>query len=389
MAKRTPVKDEAKAKAEAETEAKDKDKDEAKRIEGDLELLRVIGDDGQADEQLEPKLSDKQLKELYRWMVLARTFDQRALNLQRQGRMYTYAPVSGQEAAQVGSAYALKSEDWTFPTYREHAVAIVRGIPLKAILLVWMGNEEGNRIPEDINHFTPSVPIATQIVHAVGVAWAAKLRGDKAVTLAYFGDGATSEGDFHEGANFAGVFKTPTVFFCQNNQYAISVPRERQTAAETLAQKANAYGFEGVRVDGNDILAVYRVTHEAVEQARAGGGPTLIEAVTYRFGPHTTSDDPTRYRSAEELEEWQQRRDPIERFRRYLEGKGLWSEAYQEELGEAVKAEVANAVEEAEAAPKRDIEEIFKYVYAEMPWILEEELDAFRKLQERFGTHEA
>jgi len=268
-------------------------------------MVRVIDENGEVVDDAEvPDLTDDELVEMYRNMKLARRFDERAVSLQRQGRIGTYPPLSGQEGAQIGSAMALAEDDWTVPSYREHGAGLVRGLPLKQTLLFWMGHEAGNRIPEDANIFTVAVPIASQIPHATGLAWASKLRDeqDKAF-LCYFGDGATSEGDFHEGLNFAGVFDTPNVFFCNNNQWAISVPRERQTASKTLAQKAQAYGFEGVQVDGMDPLAVYKVTKAAVEKAKdpeeGDLRPTLIEAVQYRFGAHTTADDPSVYRDEE------------------------------------------------------------------------------------------
>jgi pyruvate dehydrogenase E1 component alpha subunit len=348
------------------------------------ELVQILKEDGTLTEKgLEPQLSDGELREIYGWMVRGRVFDERALALQRQGRLGTYAPLSGQEAAQTGSAWALKPEDWLFPSYREHLAQALRGQSWVEILTYWGGNEDGNRIPDGVNNFTISIPIATQLLHATGLAWAAKMRGEPIAAIVYFGDGGTSEGDFHEALNFAGVFQAPVVFFCQNNQYAISVPRERQTRSETIAQKAIAYGFEGIQIDGNDVLAVYRTTSEAIEKARSGGGPTLIEAVTYRFGHHTTADDWTRYRPKEEVEEWR-RRDPLLRMRKYLESKGLWSDAEEEKLWEEAKAEIAKAVEEYERMPERDVEEIFKYMYAEMPWHLQEELEDLRAyLRER------
>ncbi len=271
--------------------------------------VQILADDGSVLEDAEPPdLGDEELIEIYHQMRLARHFDQRAVSLQRQGRMGTYPPLSGQEGAQIASAHALDEDDWLFPSYREHGAGLVRGLSLERTLLYWMGHEEGNAIPEGANIFTVAVPIASQIPHAVGHAWAAKLKGDDTAAICYFGDGATSEGDFHEGLNFAGVFDTPNVFFCNNNQWAISVPRERQTASETLAQKATAYGFEGVQVDGMDPLAVYKVTREAVEKSKSPDEgelrPTLIEAVQYRFGAHTTADDPSVYREDDEVEEW-------------------------------------------------------------------------------------
>jgi pyruvate dehydrogenase E1 component alpha subunit len=350
-----------------------------------IEPVQILGPDGTANpsEVVELKLKPHDFKALYRWMVTARIFDERALALQRQGRLGTYAPLSGQEAAQVGSAYALKPEDWMFPSYREHVVQVMRGQRWLDVLTYWGGSEEGNRIPEGVNNFTISIPIATQILHATGAAWAAKIKGEKACAIAYFGDGATSEGDFHEGLNFAGVFQAPVVFFCQNNQYAISVPRTKQTASETIAQKAIAYGIEGVQVDGNDIFAVYKATKEALEKGRNGGGPTLIEAVTYRLSHHTTADDWTRYRPAEEVEMWKQK-DPIKRLKLYLEKQGLWSEQDEAKLLEEAKNEIAQTVAQYEALPKRDVEEIFKYIYAEMPWNLREQL---QELKEYLAEH--
>jgi pyruvate dehydrogenase E1 component alpha subunit len=219
-----------------------------------------------------------------------------------------------------------------------------------------------------------SVPVGTQTLHAVGVAWAAKLKGDKAVGLVYFGDGATSKGDFHEAMNFAGVFKTPTIFFCQNNQYAISVPRSLQTASKTLAQKAIAYGFDGIQVDGNDLFGVMVAAKEAVEKARSGRGPTLIEGVTFRFGPHTTADDPTKYRTDNEIEPWKPL-DPLVRLRLYLKGKGLWSDQIEQETAEQAQAEIDQAVKEAEAVPVPEVDDLFKYVFAEMTPPLKEQLE--------------
>jgi TPP-dependent pyruvate/acetoin dehydrogenase alpha subunit len=268
---------------------------------------------------------------------------------------------------------------------------LLRGITLKQLLDQYFANAEdvqkGRQLTnlfgvKSVNYVTGSAPIATQIPHAVGAALAAKIRGDPIVTLTYFGDGATSENDFHAGMNFAGVFKTPTVFFCQNNHWAISVPVERQTASETIAIKAQAYGFEGFRVDGNDILAVYRTTKQAVDKARKGEGPTLIEAVTYRMGPHSSSDDPKRYRTERELAEWQ-KRDPLVRFRKYLEKKGIWNEADEKHVQEETNREIDEAVEQAEKLPRPALETLFTGVYAEMPWNLEEQSRQLR--QEKLG----
>jgi pyruvate dehydrogenase E1 component alpha subunit len=288
--------------------------------------------------------------------------------------MGTYAPIWGQEACQVGSAYVLQRGDWVFPAFRELAASLMMGIPLKTVYLYWMGNEEGSRAPEGINVMPVSIPVGTHPLHAVGVAWAAKIRRDRIVIIAYFGDGATSKGDFHEAMNFAGVFKVPTLFFCQNNQFAISVPRKIQTASETIAQKAIAYGVDGIQVDGNDLFAVYTVTKEAVEKARSGGGATLIEGVTYRFGPHTTADDPTKYRTDEEIEPWKLL-DPLVRLRLYLKEKGLWNGEVEKRLTEEAQKEIDQSVIDAEAVPVPEVEDIFKYVFAEMTPQLKEQME--------------
>jgi len=237
-----------------------------------------------------------------------------------------------------------------------------------------MGNEMGSQEPEGINVMPVSVPVGTQTLHAVGLAWAGKLKGEKIVSIVYFGDGATSKGDFHEAMNFAGVFKTPTIFFCQNNQYAISVPRSLQTASKTIAQKAIAYGFDGIQVDGNDLFAVFAATKEAVEKARSGGGPTLIEGVTFRFGPHTTADDPTKYRKEEEVEPWRPL-DPLVRLRLYLKGKGIWNEGVEQRLTEEAQKDIDQAVKDAEAVSVPEVEDIFKYVFAEMTPQLREQME--------------
>jgi pyruvate dehydrogenase E1 component alpha subunit len=331
-----------------------------------VSYLQVLDANGQLDRDLEPSLSPDALRHLYRTMVLSRQLDIRMLSLQRQGRMGTFAPLMGQEAAQVGSAYALEPTDWMVPGFREAAAYIVRGLPLHYILLYYMGREEGNRIPDGQRDLPVNIPVASQLPHAVGIAMAANIRQDPCAVLAYLGDGATSEGDFHEACNFAGVFQLPVVFLCENNQYAISHPRSRQTRARTLAQKAIAYGFEGLQVDGNDLLAVYVATRDALARAKAGKGPTFIECVTYRLGLHTTADDPGRYRMKTEEEEWQ-RKDPIVRFREYLKGKGIWTEAWQAQIEQDIEAEIRRAVEAAEAERDFDPADMFDYVFASKP----------------------
>ena len=316
--------------------------------------------------QVPAGLTRDDLLRLYRWMVVGRVFDERAVALQRQGRIGTYGPISGQEAAIVGSAAAVRAQDWIFPTYREFLAGMMHGVPISRYLLLFRGAIGGGAAPEGINVYPIAISIGTHIPHAVGAAWAARLLRDDAVVLAYFGDGATSKGDFHEALNFAGVFKVPAVFLCVNNQWAISVPRSAQTASATLAQKAAAYGFDGVQVDGMDVLAVHTATRAAVDRARAGGGPMLIEAVCYRFGPHTTADDPARYREDEEVGRWRGL-DPIPRMRAYLAAEGVWTEEAEAQLWEDARGQVAQAVAAAEAEPPSSPAAMFDHAYGRPP----------------------
>ena len=327
------------------------------------------------------------LEKAFRTMVLARVLDERALTLQRQGRIGFYAPHTGQEAALVGSALALRSEDWIFPAYRELSVALVRGASLQSIVDELWGNGrdlcKGRQMPNhfafrDLHFVSASSPIGTQITQAVGAAMAMQRKGTAAVTITYFGDGATSSNDFHAGLNFAGVFRTPTVFFCQNNQWAISLPRARQTASSTLAEKAEAYGFRGVVVDGNDVKAVYEAVRDARRRALAGEGPTLIEAQVYRLGPHSTSDDPNRYRTAQEVEA-AKKADPVHRVSEELVRLGAIDQAGVDKLWEEARAAVAAAVTSAEAAAPPDPSSFFDDVYAALTPRLEEEREAFSR----------
>jgi pyruvate dehydrogenase E1 component alpha subunit len=337
------------------------------------QMVRILSEDGTCDDRLRPDLQDEELRLLYRHMVFARLMDRKAVSLQRQGRIGTYGQLEGQEAAQVGSAYALTKQDWIVPSYREAAAMLVHGVPISLLCTYWVGSEEGNKIPEDVRCLPIAIPVGSQPLHAVGIAWAAKLRREPSAAIAYFGDGASSQGDVHEAMNFAAVFNVPCVFFCQNNHYAISVHRSRQAAAPTLAQRGIAYGMPGIQIDGNDIFASYAVTKEAVDRARAGGGPCFIEAVTYRIGAHTTADDPSRYRDAREVEEWR-KRDPIDRLRRHLETRKLWSEDREQKLRDEVSAEIEAAIEVAEKQPPPKAEDVFRHMFAEMtPQLREQE----------------
>jgi pyruvate dehydrogenase E1 component alpha subunit len=324
-----------------------------------------------------PEFNNEQLLYLYRTMLLSRTMDEKQLSYQRQGRMLTYAPNIGQEATQIGSAYALEKKDWLVPAFRELGAWLVHGVPLKNIFLYWYGNEWGSYMPEDVRVLPISVPIASQLQHATGIGLANNINKENNVALTYVGDGGTSEGDFHEALNFAGVFKTPTIFVIQNNQYAISVPRKNQTASKTLAQKAIAYGMPGIQIDGNDIFAVYSATKEAVDRARRGEGPTLIEAITYRLAAHTTSDDPTKYREDAEVEEWKIK-DPILRFKKYLEDQGILTQEWDEKVKDEIEKEITSTFEEIEGQSDTEIEDIFKYHYETMPPLLEEQLNEYK-----------
>ena len=338
-----------------------------------VEYLQVMDEQGNADEALMPKLSNEEVKKLYEMLVLIRVFDQKAFNMQRQGRLGTYIQFKGQEACQVGSAMALQDSDWVFPMYRNSGLLIARKHPIVQILQYWNGDEYGMKSPSNVNNFPIAIPVGTQMIHAAGAAWAAKLKGTKDIAITYFGEGATSKGDFHEAMNFAGVYNAPCIFFCENNQFAISVPRSGQTKAETIAQKAIAYGFEGIQIDGMDIFAVYKATKEAIEKARAGKVPTLIEAFTYRMCDHSTSDDASRYRSKEEFEMWA-KKDPVDRLEKYMRKKNLLDDAYKESILKKSQEIIEKAVTEYEKLPNPDPKDMFKYVYAEMTEQQKEEM---------------
>src|SRR5881409_1776360 len=327
-----------------------------------VEYLSILDSDANLDAALEPEIAPDVLKQMYRAMLLGRRLDERMVRLQRQGRIGTFAPIKGQEASQIGSVAVLRPTDWMVPSFRETAAMIWRGWPIEKLLLFFAGHLEGGQPAPDQRDLPITIPVSTQLPHAVGLAYAAQYRDDDVVVMAYFGDGATSEGDFHEALNFAGVWHVPVVFVCQNNQWAISVPLKKQTNSKTIAQKALGYGLPGIQVDGNDVLAVYAASREAVERARAGEGPTLIECVTYRLGVHTTADDPTKYRTDEEVKAWEQK-DPLTRFRAYLEKKNLLEPGLEEQIDE----EIARGVERFEAMPPPDPLTVFDHVYAEMP----------------------
>jgi pyruvate dehydrogenase E1 component alpha subunit len=331
------------------------------------DIFGLINTDGSVREQL--PVTVEEMKALYSDMVLARTYDTKSIAMQRQGRLATYAPFRGQEGAQIGAAVALRSDDWVTATYRDAALNWRAGYPLDLLILGRIGDERGGDVPHGVNVLPPSITVGGHMIHAVGLSWAEKLMGSERIALTSFGDGATSEGDFHEAMNFAAVYQTPTVFFCQNNGYAISYPTAEQTRSESIAVKAVAYGMPGVRVDGNDVVAVLMTVRQAVERARGGEGPTLIEAVTYRMGPHTTADDPTRYRENDEDATWEER-DPLLRVLRLLQRQGQWSEEWQADLEAQASDTIEAAVEAAESVPEPTRDEMLGRMYHDPiePW---------------------
>jgi pyruvate dehydrogenase E1 component alpha subunit len=328
-------------------------------------LLRVIGDDEASDGSV-AGLGDSDLLELHRQLVLLRTYDERSVVYHRQGRIGTYAIYWGHEAIQVGAAYALDRADWIFPSYRESAVGLLRGMPPATVLSWWRGHPAGWWNPADFGVASICVPIATHVPHAAGFAWGSKLHGERTCALAFFGDGATSEGAFHEGANFAAVMRAPLILVCNNNQWAISTPLEAQTAAETLADKAAGYGMPGVRVDGTDVLAVYETTADAVARARAGDGPTLIEAVTYRAAPHATADDPSAYIDPARVEQ-ARREECVGKFEAYLGRRGLLTDEAAEQVRQGALDLLREGIAAAEAEPPADPAEVFEHAYAVPP----------------------
>jgi len=347
----------------------------------DLGLIRVLRDDDTADPATDPGLPTDVLLRAYREMKRVRLIDTRMMLLQRQGRIHFAGECRGQEATPIATGLLLETSDWVFPALRESAIMLVRGFPLQTYLAQYFGNAgdvlKGRQMPSHmsgkaVKQVAWSSCMATQMPHAVGAAWAAKMRRERAVTIGFVGDGGTSEPDFHNALNFAGVFKLPCVLVCQNNHWAISVPSQKQSAAQTFAIKGRAYGIPSMRVDGNDVLAVYRVMRDAIARARSGEGPTFVEALTYRMGAHSSSDDPSRYRSQSEVEMWAQR-DPIMRLRRHLVGRRLLDDAQDAALEETLMAEISAAVQEVEALGPPARESLFEDVYASLPWHLGEQ----------------
>lgn len=337
--------------------------------------IQILNPKGKVDSKLgvPADLDNDKLLDMYRWMMFFRRFDRKALALQRTGRLGTYPSLIGQEAVQCGAGFAMAENDWVVPSFREQGIMMVRGVPGSRILAYWGGDERGSVFPEGANALPICVPVGSQTLHGVGLAMSMAYQKKDAAVLTFIGDGGTSEGDFHEGCNFAGVYNAPAVIMIQNNHWAISVPRHAQSKAGTLAQKAFAYGIPGVQVDGNDVMAMYQVTKQALDRARSGEGPTLIEAVTYRMEDHTTADDATKYRPPEELEEWRPK-DPILRLETYLKAQDILNDEVQARLEEEVDAWVAKEVADRDAMAPPDPLETFRHLYETIPPHLEEQM---------------
>lgn len=354
-------------------------------VEEQFQMVQVLNEEGEiVNEAAMPDISDEQLQELMRRMVYTRILDQRSISLNRQGRLGFYAPTAGQEASQLASQFALEKEDFILPGYRDVPQIIWHGLPLSQAFLWSRGHYKGGDIPEGVNVIPPQIIIGAQYVQAAGVALGMKKRGVKAVAVTYTGDGGTSQGDFYEGINFAGAYKAPAIFIIQNNQFAISTPREKQTAATTLAQKAVAAGIPGIQVDGMDALAVFGAVQEARTRATNGEGPTLIETVTYRYGPHTMAgDDPTRYRTTDLDNEWE-RKDPLVRFRKFLEKKGLWNETMETETIEKAKEDIKEAIKVADNTPKQKVTDLISIMYAgDLPYNLQEQNEIYKEKESK------
>ena len=346
------------------------------KLSNQVTELSILDVDGNIDAALEPQIDNDELLKLYRFMVLTRILDERMIRMQRQGKLGTFAPCRGQEATQIGYIQPIQKDDWVVPSYRAPGAQIWRGWSIAQVLLFWNGYELGARPPQGVNDLPIAIPVGSHPILATGIGMGINLRNEKKVVLTAFGDGATSEGDVLEAFNFAGIYDAPVVFICENNQYAISLPRAKQTRAETIAQKAIAFGYDGVKVDGNDILAMIVATQAAVNKARDGGGPTLIEAYTYRMEMHTTADDPKKYRSDEEVRQWE-KKCPILRFEKYLMNKGLLNQASIQDTRKNVEEEVRRGVEEFGKLCVPQPEKIFDYTFATITPELQEQKDEF------------
>ncbi len=343
-----------------------------KAFDGSIDYFQVMDENGKIDAQLFPKdLDDSKIVEMYKSMLFARNLDAKTLSLQRQGRADTFAPLIGEEATQIGTAFAMRKDDILVPNFRQHGVYLARGLPLEYYFIYWRGFEEGNSKVKEMNALPIIIPVSTQMPHAAGIAYAQKYRNKDVAVVAFVGDGGTSEGDFYEAINFAGVNKLPMISIIENNQWAISVPRSKQSASETLAQKAIAAGIKGVQVDGNDVIGVYKVVKDAI--LHANEGPTVIECVTYRMSMHTTSDDPSKYRAEADVDAWKPK-DPIKRLNAYLRSKGLWDDSKEKQAMDEQMKKIDEAVAKAEAF-KPDPKSIFENVYSFMPQVLKDEED--------------
>jgi pyruvate dehydrogenase E1 component alpha subunit len=353
----------------------------------EVQRLEILSPDGKVDAKLAPKVSDKQLLEMYRLMFQIRAFDERAIKLQRSGRLGTYPMITGQEATQCVPPLCLKPSDWVVPTYRGGGVYFARGMQMRYALLYWAGDDRGTHFPDGNHDMIFSIPVGTHLTQVAGLAWGEKIKKTGGIALTYCGDGTSSKGDLHEALTFAGQFKLPAIFIIENNHWAISVPRKRQAASETLAQKAWGYGVHGIQVDGNDCLAVYAAVSEAAGRARKGSGPTLIECETYRMSHHTTADDATRYREASEVALWA-KRDPIARLRKLLESKKLWDSKKEKQLAEKTEKWIDEEVAAYEAFPEPNPLDMFSFNYDRAPWNVQEQRAELETLLEKKGGPE-
>ncbi|MBI4167456.1 MAG: pyruvate dehydrogenase (acetyl-transferring) E1 component subunit alpha [Candidatus Aenigmarchaeota archaeon] len=348
---------------------------EQKEFNFSVNTISVMDENGKIVGEL-PKLTNDEIKELYKKMLTIRVYDEKTMKIQRQGRVGPYISYTGQEACQVGIVFTMRKDDWFFPTYRDSGALYARGMPLKDVLLYWMGDARGFKNSE--NNFPICIPVGTHPPHAAGAAFAAKIKGKDYVSVATFGDGATSRGDFYEAMNFAGVFKLPVIFAVQNNQWAISVPRNKQTASQTIAQKAIAAGIEGIVADGNDIFSVVKAMRYAIEKARSGKGATVIEFMTYRLGDHSSADDQKKYRDPVEVEMWK-KKEPIERLKKFMLAKGLWNEKFEQDIIAEATQTAEKAVADAENIPSQKLDELFENIFSEMTPNLKEELEELKE----------